>query len=129
LLTPTRIYVAACLAALRGSAGVKALAHITGGGFPDNIPRVLPEGICARVDLAVVPALPIFRWLAQAGQIAQPEMLRTFNCGIGMIVVVAPKEARAVASLMRNAGEHVVTLGRLEAGKREVAFDGQLDLS
>jgi phosphoribosylformylglycinamidine cyclo-ligase len=129
LLTPTRIYVAACLAALRGSTGVKAFAHITGGGFPDNIPRVLPEGICARIDLAAVPVLPIFRWLAQAGRIAQPEMLRTFNCGIGMIIVVAPAEARAIATILRNAGEHVVTLGRLEAGEREVAFDGELGLS
>jgi phosphoribosylformylglycinamidine cyclo-ligase len=113
---------------LRGSMGVKALAHITGGGFPDNIPRVLPEGICARIDLAAVPVLPIFRWLAQAGRISQPEMLRTFNCGIGMIVVVAADQARAVATILQNAGEHVVTLGRLEAGKREVAFDGELDL-
>jgi phosphoribosylformylglycinamidine cyclo-ligase len=129
LLTPTRIYVAACLAALRGSTGLKALAHITGGGFPDNIPRVLPDGLCARIDLAVVPVLPIFRWLAQAGRIAQPEMLRTFNCGIGMIVVVAPAEARAVATILQNAGEHVVTLGHLEAGKREVTFDNQLDLN
>jgi len=129
LLTPTRICVAACLAALRGSAGVKALAHITGGGFPDNIPRVLPDGICARIDLAAVQVLPIFRWLAQAGRIAQPEMLRTFNCGIGMIIVVAPEEAPAVARILQNAGEHVITLGRLQAGKREVAFDGQLDLS
>ncbi len=128
LLAPTRIYVAACLAALRGSAGVKALAHITGGGFPDNIPRVLPEGICARIDLAAVPVTPIFRWLAQAGRIAQPELLRTFNCGIGMIVVVASEEARAVATILQKLGEHVVTLGHLEAGKREVAFDGQLDL-
>ena len=129
LLVPTRIYVAACLAALRDSAGVKALAHITGGGFPDNIPRVLPDGICARIDLAAIPMLPIFRWLAQAGHIAQAEMLRTFNCGIGMIVVVAADEARAVATILHNAGEHVVTLGRLEAGERGVAFDGELDLS
>jgi phosphoribosylformylglycinamidine cyclo-ligase len=129
LLTPTRIYVAACLAALRGSSGVKALAHITGGGFPDNIPRVLPDGMCARIDLAAVPVLPIFRWLAQAGQIAQSEMLRTFNCGIGMIIVVAPNEAAAVTGLLRDAGERVVTLGHLEAGKREVAFDGQLGLA
>ncbi len=129
LLVPTRIYVAACLAALRGSAGVKALAHITGGGFPDNIPRVLPEGICARIDLAAVPVSAIFRWLAQAGRIAQPEMLRTFNCGIGMIIVVAAEEASAIATILQNAGEHVVAMGHLEAGKREVAFDGQLDLS
>ena len=68
---------------------MKALAHITGGGFPDNIPRVLPDGICARIDLAAIPTLPVFRWLAQAGDIAEAEMLRTFNCGIGMIAVVA----------------------------------------
>ena len=104
-------------------------AHITGLGFPDNIPRVLPDGICARIDLAAIPMLPIFRWLAQAGHIAQAEMLRTFNCGIGMIVVVAADEARAVATILHNAGEHVVTLGRLEAGERGVAFDGELDLS
>ncbi len=129
LLTPTRIYVAACLAAFRGSSGVRGLAHITGGGFPDNIPRVLPEGIRARIDLAAVPVLPVFRWLAQAGRIVQSEMLRTFNCGIGMIAVVAPDEAAAVATILQNAGERVITLGRLEAGKREVAFDGELDLN
>jgi phosphoribosylformylglycinamidine cyclo-ligase len=79
ILTPTRIYVKACLAAIRTTQGVKGLAHITGGGFPDNIPRVLPEGLGARIDLARVPVLPVFKWLASEGNIAESEMLRTFN--------------------------------------------------
>ncbi len=90
LLTPTRIYVRSCLAALRETGGVKALAHITGGGFPDNIPRVLPKALGVALDLARVPVPPVFRWLAATGNVAEPEMLRTFNCGIGMIAVVAP---------------------------------------
>ena len=86
ILTPTRIYVKSCLAAMRATKAVKGLAHITGGGFPDNIPRVLPKGLGARIDLGKVPVLPVFKWLASEGGIAQNEMLRTFNCGIGMIV-------------------------------------------
>ena len=82
LLTPTRIYVKACLATINESKAVKGLAHITGGGFPDNIPRVLPKGLGARIDLARVPVLPVFQWLAREGGIAENEMLRTFNCGI-----------------------------------------------
>ena len=94
LLTPTRIYVAACLAAIRATGAVKALAHITGGGFPDNIPRVLPQGLGVRLDLACVPVLPVFQWLAAAGGIAEAEMLRTFNCGIGMVAIVSPRPRR-----------------------------------
>ncbi len=85
LLTPTRIYVKSCLAAIRQTKAVKGLAHLTGGGFPDNIPRVLPKGLGARIDLTRVPVLPVFKWLADEGGVAQDEMLRTFNCGIGMI--------------------------------------------
>ena len=96
LLTPTRIYVRSCLAAIRETGGVKALAHITGGGFTENIPRVLPKDLSVRIELARVPVLPVFRWLAATGGIAETEMLRTFNCGIGMIVVVAPDKADAV---------------------------------
>ena len=96
MLTPTRIYVKSCLAAIRETKAVKGLAHITGGGFPDNIPRVLPDGLGARIDLATVPVLPVFKWLAGEGGIAQNEMLRTFNCGIGMIVIAAAKDAAAV---------------------------------
>lgn len=128
LLTPTRIYVASCLAVLRQTAAIKAMAHITGGGFPDNIPRVLPKGLRARIDLAAVPVLPVFRWLAQAGRIAAPEMLRTFNCGIGMVVVVGPTQADAVAAALAGAGERVVTLGTLEAGDGGVVYHGHLDL-
>jgi phosphoribosylformylglycinamidine cyclo-ligase len=131
LLMPTRIYVAACLAAIRETGGVKALAHITGGGFPDNIPRVLPAAFAIRLDLARVPVLPVFKWLAQTGAIAEPEMLRTFNCGIGMIVVVEASKAAAVTATLQHAGETVVTLGALEhraADAPGVVYDGRLDL-
>ena len=80
-----------CLAAIRETKAVKALAHITGGGFPDNIPRVLPKSLGARIDLARIPVPPVFQWLAKTGNIAEKEMLRTFNCGIGMIAVVEPR--------------------------------------
>ena len=130
ILTPTRIYVKACLAAIRESKAIKALAHITGGGFPDNIPRVLPKGLGARIDLARVPVRPVFEWLAREGGIEQNEMLRTFNCGIGMIVVVAPGDASAVAKIFARAGETTVTLGSIiqAGGDQRVAYDGQLNL-
>src|SRR5664280_2349947 len=113
ILTPTRIYVKSCLAAIRATQGVKGLAHITGGGFPDNIPRVLPKGLGARIDLARVPVLPVFKWLASEGNIAQNEMLRTFNCGIGMIVIAAPKDAAAGTQAFTQAGEQAVTVASL----------------
>jgi len=131
LLTPTRIYVRSCLAAIRQTGGVKALAHITGGGFTENIPRVLPEGLGVRIDLPRVPVLPVFKWLARTGGIAEAEMLRTFNCGIGMIVVAAPDKADAVAAVLGHEGETVTTLGAViaaEAGSPRVAYTGKLDL-
>jgi phosphoribosylformylglycinamidine cyclo-ligase len=131
LLTPTRIYVKSCLAAIRGTKGVKALAHITGGGFPDNIPRVLPEGLAATLGLARVPVPPVFRWLAAAGRIGESEMLRTFNCGIGMIAVVAADQSDAVVAAFTGAGETVVKLGTVtpvQDGVR-VAYSGKLDLA
>jgi phosphoribosylformylglycinamidine cyclo-ligase len=131
VLMPTRLYVKSCLAAIRETKAVKALAHITGGGFPDNIPRVLPDGVGARIDISKVPVLPVFKWLAAAGSVAESEMLRTFNCGIGMIVVVARKDADAVTSVLRREGETVVTLGELFAaapGEALVRFDGALAL-
>ena len=96
VLMPTRIYVKACIAAIRETKAVKGMAHITGGGFPDNIPRILPKGLGARIDLTGIAVPSVFQWLARAGNIAQNEMLRTFNCGIGMIVVISPKDADAV---------------------------------
>jgi len=131
VLEPTRIYVASCLAAIKDTGGVKALAHITGGGFPDNIPRALPPGLGVRLDLATVPVLPVFRWLAAAGNIAEPEMLRTFNCGIGMVAIVAPDKADAVADTFARGGETVVRLGEVVSGRdaERVRYDGSLDLA
>ena len=119
-----------CATAIRETKAVKGFAHITGGGFPDNIPRVLPKGFGARIDLARVPVLPVFKWLASEGGIAQNEMLRTFNCGIGMIAVVAPKDAAAVADALTRAGEAVSTLGEVIRAAQEprVVYDGTLDL-
>jgi phosphoribosylformylglycinamidine cyclo-ligase len=130
ILTPTRIYVKSCLAAIRETNAVKGLAHITGGGFPDNIPRILPKGLCARVDLARVPVPPVFQWLAREGGVDQNEMLRTFNCGIGMIVVASSKDADAVAGAFARAGETVTMLGHItNAGDgASVVYDGKLDL-
>ncbi|HVI11493.1 MAG TPA: phosphoribosylformylglycinamidine cyclo-ligase [Pseudolabrys sp.] len=130
ILTPTRIYVKACIAAIRETNAVKAMAHITGGGFPDNIPRILPKGLGARIDLARIAVPPVFQWLARAGTIAQSEMLRTFNCGIGMIVIIAPKNVAAVTRAFERSGETVVTLGKVitETGDLRVVYDGLLDL-
>ena len=132
LLEPTRIYVKSCLAALRATKAVKALAHITGGGFPDNTPRVLPQGLGVMLDLHRVPVPPIFRWLADVGQVAEAEMLRTFNCGVGMVAVVAPGEADAVGNALVREGETVVPIGEVVAIARDtarVAYRGHLDLA
>jgi phosphoribosylformylglycinamidine cyclo-ligase len=132
LLEPTRIYVKSCLAALRATKAIKALAHITGGGFPDNIPRVLPQGLGVMLDLHRVPVPPIFRWLADVGQVAEAEMLRTFNCGVGMVAVVAPGEVDAVGNALVREGETVVPIGEVVAIARDtarVAYRGHLDLA
>lgn len=125
LLTPTRIYVKAVLSVLKKTQGIKALCHITGGGFTDNIPRVLPNGMAAKVDLSAIHALPVFQWLAEAGGIEEAEMLRTFNCGIGLIVVVANEQAEAVAEAFKLAGERIVPIGEIVAGEG-VQFSGKL---
>jgi len=114
LLAPTRIYVRACLPAIRAGT-VKALAHITGGGLPENLPRVLPAGLGARLDPAAWPRPAVFDWLHRAGGIAPGEMLRTFNCGIGLAVVVAPEVAEAVAGRLAEAGETVFRIGSVVA--------------
>lgn len=130
LLTPTRIYVKPLLQALRAHSGIKALAHITGGGFPDNIPRVLPKGIAAQVDLAQINVPPVFSWLARTGGVAEAEMLRTFNCGIGMIMAVAPEEASEIAATLTQAGEQVCRLGELveTTSQTRTLFSGALAL-
>jgi phosphoribosylformylglycinamidine cyclo-ligase len=112
LLTPTRLYVRGCRAAL-ASGGVKAFAHITGGGLLENIPRVLPEGMAAELDTRLWPLPPVFRWLAESGGIAAFEMARTFNCGIGMVAVVAPRAVERVTAALAAAGEQVHRIGRI----------------
>ncbi|WP_315920352.1 phosphoribosylformylglycinamidine cyclo-ligase [Mesorhizobium sp. SP-1A] len=113
LLEPTRIYVKSVLKAIRNTHGIKALAHITGGGFPDNIPRVLPKDFSAELDLDAIDVPPVFSWLAKTGGVAPEEMMRTFNCGIGMIVVVASGQAAQVAAVLQEAGETVASIGRI----------------
>ncbi|WP_299671512.1 phosphoribosylformylglycinamidine cyclo-ligase [uncultured Roseobacter sp.] len=110
LLTPTRLYVQPALAAIRAG-GVHALAHITGGGLTENLPRVLPDHLGAEIDLDRWALPEVFRWMAQAGGIAQPELLKTFNCGIGMILVVAAEAAKALTDQMIEAGETVYRIG------------------
>jgi phosphoribosylformylglycinamidine cyclo-ligase len=130
LLDPTRIYVKPLLAALKQTSAIKALAHITGGGFPDNIPRVLPDGVSVSLDLGAIPVPPVFGWLARTGGVAEAEMLRTFNCGIGMVVVVEATRIAEATDALRQAGEAPVLLGQLEAagaGSR-VATLGKLRL-
>lgn len=112
LLTPTRIYVKPCLAAIR-SGGVKGLAHITGGGLFENIPRVLPTGAGAQIDGGSWPVAELFHWLAKNGNVAPDEMARTFNCGIGMVVVAAADKAEALTTLLNAQGERAQIIGRI----------------
>ena len=124
LLTPTRLYVRPALAAIRAG-GVRGLAHITGGGLTENLPRVLPDGLGATVDLGAWTLPPVFAWLREAGGIAEAEMLRTFNSGIGMVLVVAPDRADALTALLQQAGETVHRLGHVTPGQG-VGYSGTL---
>ncbi len=124
LLTPTRLYVKQALQAIRAG-GVHALAHITGGGLTENLPRVLPEGLGAEIDLNAWDLPPVFRWMAETGGIAETEMLKTFNCGIGMIVVCAEDSADELAALLAEAGEAVSRLGTV-TDTPGMAYSGKL---
>ena len=131
LLEPTRIYVKPLLAAIRKTGAIKALAHITGGGFPENIPRVLPKHLAAEIDLSAFAVPSVFSWLAQTGGVEAKEMLRTFNCGIGMIAVVTAENADTVREALAAEGEQVVTLGRMVAraeGAAGTVYTGTLAL-
>jgi phosphoribosylformylglycinamidine cyclo-ligase len=131
LLAPTRLYVKSCLRAIRETGAVKGLAHITGGGFTDNIPRVLPKHLGVGIDLARLPVLPVFKWLAGQGNIAELELLRTFNCGIGMIAIVKADAVDAVSKVLVEAGESVTLLGEVipAEGDHRVVYNGDLDLA
>ncbi len=124
LLTPTRLYVRQVLAAIRAG-GVHGLAHITGGGLTENPPRVLPEGLACEIDLGTWTLPPVFRWLASTANMAEPELLKTFNCGIGMMLVVAPDQADRLSALLDAQGETVFRLGRVVAGEG-VVYKGRL---
>jgi phosphoribosylformylglycinamidine cyclo-ligase len=129
LLIPTRLYVRAALEAIQ-TGGVKGLAHITGGGITDNLPRCLPDGLDAEVDLSAIAVLPVFQWLAKTVGIAQAEMLRTFNCGIGMVAVTDEKHAGHVIDAFQEAGDKAARIGKLVAGSGEakVVYRGALKL-
>lgn len=129
-LAPTRIYVKPILAAIKATGAIKALAHITGGGFPDNIPRVLPDGLGAVLDLSSIKVPAIFGWLARTGGIAEREMLRTFNCGVGMIAVVDPAHVDAVAEALARENKRSFVFGQITphvSGER-VRYEGALSL-
>ncbi|MEZ5779510.1 MAG: phosphoribosylformylglycinamidine cyclo-ligase [Paracoccaceae bacterium] len=124
LLTPTRLYVRQALKALRAG-GVHALAHITGGGLTENLPRVLPEGLGAEIDLSAWNLPPVFRWLAETAGMAEPELLKTFNSGIGMTVVAAADRAPDLKRLLEAEGETVHEMGRVTKGQG-VSYRGRL---
>ncbi|WP_209509286.1 phosphoribosylformylglycinamidine cyclo-ligase [Ruegeria sp. HKCCE4150] len=124
LLTPTRLYVKSALAAVRAG-GVHALAHITGGGLTENLPRVLPEGLGAEIDLDSWQLPPVFSWMAETGGIVEAEMLKTFNCGVGLIVVCEADKADELSILLKDAGETVARIGTVTETPG-VAYSGKL---
>jgi phosphoribosylformylglycinamidine cyclo-ligase len=124
LLEPTRIYVRPALAALRAG-GLHGLAHITGGGLTENLPRVLPDGLGAEIDLDAWELPAVFGWLRATAGIADSEMLKTFNCGMGLVAVVEAGRADALAALLAEAGEQVAVIGQVTAG-HGVSYTGRL---
>ncbi len=124
LLAPTRLYVKSTLAAIRAG-GVHALAHITGGGLTENLPRVLPEGVGAQVDLSAWDLPPVFKWLTKTAGMEQAELLKTFNAGIGMVLAVSADRADAITELLQAEGETVFRIGQVADGAG-VSYTGAL---
>ncbi len=124
LLAPTRLYVKQALAAVRAG-GVHGLAHITGGGLTENLPRVLPDDLGCDIDLDAWDLPPVFKWLAATGGMEQAELLKTFNCGLGMVLVVDSARADALRDLLQEAGETVATIGTVKSGAG-VSYRGSL---
>ena len=121
LMAPTRIYVKALLK-LVGALPVHGLSHITGGGLVDNIPRVIPDGLEVILERRTWRREPVFEWLQHAGRVADQEMYRVFNCGIGMTIQVAAKDADRAVSILREAGQEAVMLGEVKSGTRGVVI-------
>jgi len=111
LLEPTRIYVKPLLKAVREAEGIRAMAHITGGGFIENIPRALPQSLAAKLDLSSVEPNPVFGWLQKSGGVKTGEMLRTFNCGVGMVIIVGEENTEKIIAILREHGETVYEIG------------------
>jgi len=129
LLAPTRLYVRPLLAALQAAPGISALAHVTGGGFPDNLPRVLPDELGVDLDLDAFAPPPVFAWLAATGGVSEAEMLRTFNCGFGMVVFVAAESEVQATRALSDQGLAPTVIGRLvPRGAERVATRGRLKL-
>jgi phosphoribosylformylglycinamidine cyclo-ligase len=120
LLEPTRIYVKPVLKLAR-SVPIKGLAHVTGGGLIENVPRILPAGLAARIERAAWRLPPLFQWLQSQGNIADEELYRVFNCGIGLVAIVAPADAARAVRVLSAAGETVWRLGRVERRARNGA--------
>ncbi|MEG2203529.1 MAG: phosphoribosylformylglycinamidine cyclo-ligase [Oscillospiraceae bacterium] len=121
LLTPTKIYVKSALAAI-AAGGVRAIAHVTGGGFYENIPRALPEGLHASIERAAVNVLPIFKLIGHQGRIPERDMFNTFNMGVGMVMTVEKTQADAVLAALRAAGETASVIGELTTGEPGVTL-------
>ena len=119
LLAPTKIYVKPILALLE-KVDVRGVSHITGGGFYENIPRSIPEGLCAVIDRRAVRVLPIFDLIAKTGNVTERDMFNTFNMGVGMSVVVPEKEVEAALSILRDAGGDAYVIGRIESGSEKI---------
>jgi len=116
-MLPTRIYVKPILSVLKSSASVKAMAHITGGGITENVPRSLPDGVNAHIDRNAWRAPPVFDWLQEHGGIDEAEMLRTFNCGIGFTLVVDANDTDSVIKTLNDAGESAAVIGTIKTGE------------
>jgi len=124
LLAPTKLYVRSGLAAHRAG-GLHALAHITGGGLTENVPRALPDGLGAQVDLAAWNLSPVIKWLADQAGLAQAELLKTFNCGMGMVAIVAAEQAETLTAIFEEHGEKVTRIGEVTEGEG-ISYSGTL---
>jgi len=129
LLIPTRIYAKTVMAALRETGSIKALAHITGGGLPENLPRILPDALTAEIDLSAISPQPVFDWLARTGNISRNEMLRTFNCGVGMTIIAPAESTKEIIMILNKHGENAYLLGtiKIKNDAEQVEYKGKLD--